>query len=379
MTSQFRPTEPVRLYNLLLPSPDVSQVGTWPPEGDMPTLYHQQRTIEEAEAAGFHGMLAPTAYSNFVDNWVQITMLLARTHRIEMLGAIRPNQVHPAQFAKQCASILQLVGCRLSLNVVLGGWDVDDRIIGAVETAEQRLARAEEWLTILCETWESSGIAQDYSHKGDFYDIEGLRIYPALERRPEIFLSGMSDEAIRLSGMFADTHVLWAERPEDTRRTIERVWGGSAAHGRRVRIALRMHVIVRETEEEAWRAAEHIAARIDPQVAETRAAQIRSQGSNSRRGQLTLAQDETRIGRHLWTGTGTARFGASVSVVGDAEQVTEQLMEFRRMGVDDLILSGYPKEREARRFGQLVTQRLMDADLEFRRQHRLPGRSRQDR
>ncbi|MFJ6486429.1 LLM class flavin-dependent oxidoreductase [Streptomyces sp. NPDC091682] len=178
--------------------------------------------------------------------------------------------------------------------------------------------------------------------------------------------------------------MLWAEKPEDTRRNIERVWDISAAHGRRVRIALRMHVIVREEEEEeeeeeeAWRAAEYIAARIDPQVAETRAAQIRAREATAvGPADPGSGRDQNRAppvdrNRHR-------ALRASVSVVGDAEQVTEQLMEFRRMGVDDLILSGYPKEREARRFGQLVTQRRMDADLEFRRDHQLSCRSRQDR
>ncbi|MFJ6486428.1 MULTISPECIES: LLM class flavin-dependent oxidoreductase [unclassified Streptomyces] len=105
---------------------------------------------------------------------------------------------------------------------------VDDRIIRAAETAERRLARAEEWLTILNETWEGSGITQDYSHKGDFYDIEGLRIYPALEKRPEIFLSGMTDEAIRLSGMFADIHTCCGPRSPRTHGATSSASGTSA-------------------------------------------------------------------------------------------------------------------------------------------------------
>ncbi|MCX4749328.1 LLM class flavin-dependent oxidoreductase [Kitasatospora sp. NBC_01287] len=366
MTDPFPPA-PLRLFNFLVPGPDVAQVGTWPPEGDLPTVHHMVRTAREAEAAGFHGMLVPTAYGNYVDNWVAATMVLARTARIGMLVAIRPNQLHPAQFAKVSASMAELTGGRLSVNVVLGGYDAEDAILGMVESAEQRLLRAREWLTVATQAWEGSGLGQNYSFSGKVYDVAGLRIYPPVERRPEIFLSGMSDDALRVSGMFADTHVLWADTPERTAETIARVRELTSLDGRQVRIALRLHVIVRETEEEAWRAAEFTAARIDPQVARTRIEETAGGSAPGRGRQSRLAEGSDRIGRHLWTGTGSARFGASVSVVGDAAQVTGQLMEYRRLGVDDLIVSGYPKDVEARRFGQLVTRQLADADLEFRR------------
>jgi alkanesulfonate monooxygenase len=176
--TDWTPAEPLRLYNFLIPSPDVTQIGTWPPEGEMPTLHHMVRIAREAEAAGFRGLLVPTAYGNYVDNWMASAMVLARTARIETLTAIRPNQQHPAQFAKAAASLAQLSDHRLSVNVVTGGIDSQDAILGMAESPDARMRRAREWLTVVTEAWASSGIRQDYAFSGEFYDVKGLRIYP---------------------------------------------------------------------------------------------------------------------------------------------------------------------------------------------------------
>ena len=53
-------------------------------------------------------------------------------------------------------------------------------------------------------------------------------------------------------------------------------------------------------------------------------------------------------------GIGLVREGAGTAIVGSHEQVAERLLEYRDVGIDEFILSGYPHLEEALRFGEYV-------------------------
>lgn len=130
---------------------------------------------------------------------------------------------------------------------------------------------------------------------------------------------------------------------------------------------LRVHIVVRETEEAAWREAEELISRVDPRVRET--IQARSyQDSPGRDRQTELSSGDLMVGPNLWAGPGTGRFGVATALVGDPAQIVDRLTEYRAAGVDGFILSGYPKLREAVQFGRLVTRPFLDADHRCRRE-----------
>src|SRR5207302_3924003 len=85
-----------------------------------------------------------------------------------------------------------------------------------------------------------------------------------------------------------------------------------------LRYGLRCHVVVRETEDEAWKAAERLISRIDPAVRRRfieASAAVDSEGQ--RRQQVLAASSSLVVEPHLWAGVGLARSGVGVAIVGD--------------------------------------------------------------
>ncbi len=138
---------------------------------------------------------------------------------------------------------------------------------------------------------------------------------------------------------------------------IAQVREKAARHGRQVRFGIRLHVIVRETNEEAWQAADSLISHLDDEtIARARAAFARTDSV----GQQRMAalhngrRDKLEISPNLWAGVGLARGGAGTALVGDAATVAERINEYAALGIDSFIFSGYPHLEEAYRVGELL-------------------------
>ncbi|NDE60346.1 MAG: alkanesulfonate monooxygenase, partial [Acidimicrobiia bacterium] len=90
-------------------------------------------------------------------------------------------------------------------------------------------------------------------------------------------------------------------------------------------------------------------------------AQIRARSLDSgsvgvrRQAELrSAAADDGYVEPNLWTGIGRGRSGCGAAIVGDPDQVLAKLNDYRSMGIDAFILSGYPHLDECERFGRLV-------------------------
>ena len=119
---------------------------------------------------------------------------------------------------------------------------------------------------------------------------------------------------------------------------------------------MRLQIVCRDSEEEAWRAA----AKIIEGASEDWQRMIRglwtASAANTRMKEIAerAADNEDRIAPHLWTGLTRIRPGAGVAVVGDPEQVAATLQQFVDVGCHSFCLSGYPHHEEAVRFGDCV-------------------------
>lgn len=347
--------------NWFLPlDPDVRHIGTWPLEGEEPTIPHLVSITEAAEQSGFSGLLVPTAYINHAETWTTASAVLARTRTARLILAVRPNQFHPAQAVRMAASLDMHFPGRVALNVVTGEWG-EDRWIGCFDDKSTRYQRVEEWLDVFTRAWRSAGRRQNMSYEGKIYQLDGLSLYPPPERDIPVYLSGGSPPAKELSARFADAHLIWADLPDRVAAEVADLRRRYELHGRSVRMILRVHVIVRETEELAWQRAEELISRVDPRVRARTVAPSTSQ-SPGRDRQTALSAGDLMVGPNLWAGPGVGRFGVATALVGDPDQVTARLIEFRESGVDGFILSGYPKLSEAVEFGRLVRRRFLDAD-----------------
>ncbi|HEV8261783.1 MAG TPA: LLM class flavin-dependent oxidoreductase, partial [Burkholderiales bacterium] len=152
-------------------------------------------------------------------------------------------------------------------------------------------------------------------------------------------------------------YLTWGEPPQQVAEKIEQVRKLAAARGRTLSFGIRLHVIVRETAEEAWREADNLIHHLDDdaiQTAQKAFARFDSVGQQ-RMAQLHGGKrDKLEISPNLWAGVGLVRGGAGTALVGNPEQVAERMKEYIDLGIERFILSGYPHLEECYRFAELV-------------------------
>ena len=323
-----------------------------------------------AERAGFEGVLTPTG-SGCEDAWVTCAAVAQHTEKLKFIVAFRPDAIAPAWAAHQSASFQRLTGGRLLLNVVTGGDPVEQKSFGDHLDKEARYRRTGEFLEIVKRSWSG----ETFDHEGEFFHLEkgGLRLGFGEVDPPRVYFGGASPPALEVAARHADTWLTWGEPVDTVAGRVAPVREKAEAAGREISCGLRIHVISRDTEEEAWLEADRILEAIDPeQVAAAREKFARMEStaqarmtdlSHSSEG-AALDRDALVIGPNLWAGVGLVREGAGTAIVGSHQQVAERLLEYRDIGIDEFILSGYPHLEEALNFGENVRP-LLDAATVF--------------
>ncbi|HTU29695.1 MAG TPA: LLM class flavin-dependent oxidoreductase [Solirubrobacteraceae bacterium] len=317
-------------------APDVAYIG---------------QIARSAEQLGFDAALTPTS-SWCEDGWVMGAALSQVTERFRFLIAFRPGLTSPTLAAHMAATFQRVSGGRLLLNVVTGGDDAEQRRFGDHLSKEQRYERCGEFLHIVRELWSGEPV----TFRGRHYAIDEARIIPA-ERWPELYFGGSSPAALEVAAAEADVYLTWGEPPEAVAEKLRRVGEIAERAGRELRYGIRLHVIARDTAEEAWTQADKLLAGLsEEQIARSQAIQ-RASGSEGQRRMTALhggRTDSLEIAPNLWAGIGLVRGGAGTALVGSHEQVADRIAEYHELGIDEFILSGYPHLEEAYQVGEGV-------------------------
>jgi alkanesulfonate monooxygenase len=327
------------------------------------TLDYLTRVARAAEEAGFVNILVPTG-THCMDPWATSSAISSNTRKIKFLVAFRPGLVGPTLAAQQINTFDRLTGGRLSLNVVSGVSSVDLKRYGYFADHDERYERNEEFLDILKRLWEESG---PVTFKGRFHEVEDAEVFPPREGRrpPDIFLAGASPGARRLAARLGDVHVFHAVEPEVVAEDVREVSALAEEHSRerKLEFGIRHLVCVRETKEEARRAAERI-------VNESETITTGNWGPASRRESVTQQRVNELAGRgDLWVsdtiymGVNRVRQGAGTMFVGTPEMVAAQIREYADIGVTRFIMHGWPHLEEAEIFGREVMPLLQDLSL----------------
>lgn len=316
-----------------------------------PDVGYMGQIARSAEQLGFTGALTPTS-SWCEDAWVMTAALTQVTDSFKYLVAFRPGLVAPTLAAHMAATFQRVSGGRLLLNIVTGGDDAEQRRFGDHLDKAARYARCAEFLQIFNTLWEGEPV--DFA--GEHYRVERAQIIPA-EPRPAIYFGGSSGDALRVAGEHADVYLTWGEPPAAVDAKLEAVRAEADRHGRELRFGIRLHVISRDTAEEAWAEADRLLRGLDPAAIE-RAQRIQSasQSEGQRRMQALHGGrvDALEVSPNLWAGVGLVRGGAGTALVGSHEEVADRIAEYHDLGIDEFILSGYPHLEEAYRFGEGV-------------------------
>ncbi len=320
-------------------------------EDRAPGVDYIGQIARSAEALGFAGALTP-ASSWCEDAWVMAAALTQVTCSFRFMVAMRPGLISPTLAAHMAATFQRVSDGRLLLNVVTGGDDAEQRRFGDHLGKEARYARCGEFLHVFNSLWDGEPV----SFAGLHVDVEDARIVPAAER-PEIFFGGSSAPALDVAARYADVYLTWGEPPAAVAAKLDALRERAEALERTLRFGIRLHVIARDTAEEAWLQAERLLAGLDPEDI-ARAQEI--QGASQSEGQRRMVAlhggntDDLEIYPNLWAGIGLVRGGAGTALVGSHEEVAERIAEYHALGIDDFILSGYPHLEEAYQVGEGV-------------------------
>ncbi|MEC5318975.1 FMNH2-dependent alkanesulfonate monooxygenase [Brenneria populi subsp. brevivirga] len=323
---------------------------------DLPYL---QQVALAADNLGYYGVLIPTGKS-CEDSWLIASALAPITRRLRYLVAVRPGLQPPTLAARMAATLDRLSEGRLLINVVTGGDPVENRGDGIFLSHAERYEVTHEFLTVYSRLL--SGEKVDFH--GKHLRVEGAEIlFPPVQKNgPPLYFGGSSPEAIEIAAGQIDSYLTWGEPLEQAAEKLAQVRRRAAEAGRVLSYGIRLHVIVRETEEEAWAAAERLIAHLDEEtIASAQKIFARMDSAGQRRmSALHRAFRERgsraalRIAPNLWAGVGLVRGGAGTALVGNPQQVAERIGEYRALGIDNFIFSGYPHLEEAHRFAELV-------------------------
>lgn len=315
-----------------------------------------------ADSLGYEGVLIPTGRS-CEDPWVVASSLIAVTKRLKFLVAVRPGLHQPSLAARMAASFDRLSGGRLLINLVTGGDQAELEGDGVFLDHATRYEQSAEFIRIWREILARSHEGQSLDYEGQHLQVKGAKLlFPPVQRpHPPVYFGGSSPAAHELAAEQVDAYLTWGEPPAEVARKIADVREKAARHGRTVRFGIRLHVIVRETDAEAWAAADSLISRLkDETVVRAQAAFARMDSEGQRRmaalhaGGAKRSRKDLEISPNLWAGVGLVRGGAGTALVGDPYTVAERIREYAGLGIDTFVLSGYPHLEEAYRFAELV-------------------------
>lgn len=341
------------IFWFLPTSGDTRYLGT-SDFGRAPDNDYIQQIAVAADRLGYDGLLIPTGAS-CLDPWVTAASLVPVTRRIKLLVALRTSLMGPTAAARQAATLDRALGGRLLLNVVPGGDATELAADGVFQSHDERYAAADEFLTV----WRRILSGEEVSFEGRHIRVDGARNFHEAVQKPypPLYFGGSSPAAHDLAAKHVDAYLSWGEPPAAVAEKIADVRARAAKLGRSVRFGVRLHVIVRETEAEAWAEADRLISKLtDEDIARAQAQYARMDSVGQRRmAQLHGGRrDQLEIAPNLWAGIGLVRGGAGTALVGDARTVVTRLAEYVAAGADTFVLSGYPHLEEAYRFAELA-------------------------
>ena len=318
---------------------------------------HCRNIVLTAEQAGYDNILLPNGYALGLDTASFAAAIATQVKRIKLLMAVRIGELWPPQLARQIATINDILGGRLNINII------SSDLPGEVLDGPDRYARTLEAIAILRTLM--AGEALD--HRGRFWN---LKLDPARILTggtcPPLYFGGLSEAARDVAAKACDVYLQWPDRIEMVKAVIADMQARAAKAGRSLKYGYRVHVIVRETEAEARTAADRLLSKLDAATGAAITARSLDSGSVGVAAQVALrasAAGDGYVEDNLWTGIGRARSGCGAAIVGDPDQVLAKLNAYRAIGIDAFILSGYPHAQEADLFARHVLPRIDHAPL----------------
>ena len=339
-------------------SDDFQYLGV--PDGTLRSSWaHCSNIVKKAEAQGFRNILCPSSYQVGQDTLSFVAGCALITEKINLLAAVRCGEMQPIMLARTIATLDHMLEGRLTVNIISSDFP------GEKADSAFRYQRSREVVEILKQAWTQDAI----NYQGQVYNFSGLTTDPAKPYQtggPLLYFGGYSPAALELCGQHCDVYLMWPEPKQQIAERMRAVNAVAERYERSLDYGLRVHVIVRDTEQEAREYAQHLVSKLGDDAGRAireRALDSTSLGVAHQAKNRDLADMEGFVEPHLWTGVGRARSGCGAAIVGSTDQVLSELEAYQKMGIRAFILSGYPHMEECEHFGARVMPQLNTCSL----------------
>ena len=339
-------------------SDDFQYLGV--PDGTLRSSWaHCSDIVKKAEAQGFRNILCPSSYQVGQDTLSFVAGCAPITEKINLLAAVRCGEMQPIMLARTIATLDHMLEGRLTVNIISSDFP------GEKADSAFRYQRSREVVEILKQAWTQDEI----NYQGQVYNFSGLTTDPAKPYQtggPLLYFGGYSPAALELCGQHCDVYLMWPEPKQQIAERMRAVNAVAERYERSLDYGLRVHVIVRDTEQEAREYAQHLVSKLEDDAGRAireRALDSTSLGVAHQAKNRDLADMEGFVEPHLWTGVGRARSGCGAAIVGSTDQVLSELESYQKMGIRAFILSGYPHMEECEHFGTRVMPQLNTCSL----------------
>ena len=315
--------------------------------------------IKTADRLGYSNVLCPSSYQVGQDTLSFVSAMAPLTKQINFLAAIRCGEIHPPMLARTIATLDHILKGRLTINII------SSDLPGMKLESSQRYLRSREVIQILKQSWTQDII----DFKGKFYNINlpSAPVKPYQQNGgPLLYFGGYSPDGVDLCAEYCDVYLMWPDTEENIIELVNNMKQKASLFERTVQFGLRVHVIVRETEEQAREDARKLISKLDLELGKeikNRAQDSKSLGVSRQSNLRDQSNKDYFAEPHLWTGIGLARSGCGAAIVGDPDQVFNKMKRYMDMGISSFILSGYPHEKECKLFAKYVLPKFKNIHL----------------
>ena len=332
------------------------------------TFDHTANILWTADKLGYRNILCPSSYQVGQDTWTFAAAVAPQTTQINLLAAIRTGELWPPMLARSIASLDHILQGRLTINIISSNRPGEELDSAA------RYQRSREVIEILKQCW-----TQDYvDYEGQFYQIKLSTTDPVKPYQqnggPLLYFGGYSPAGKDLCAEHCDVYLMWPDTEANLRGHMEDLTARAEKYGRTIDYGLRVHMIVRETEEDARAHAQKLVSKLD----DVFGTEIRNRAQDAKTLGVALqaqareqADEEGYAEPHLWTGIGRARSGCGAALVGNPDQILAKIQRYKDMGIRAFIFSGYPHLDECKLFARYVLPQLETVSLPLE-QGRIP-------
>jgi alkanesulfonate monooxygenase len=304
----------------------------------LPDLAPQTEFCRFAEQGGIDSLLVDFGWSK-ADPILLSAALGIATEKIRLIVAYRSGLICPTSFVQQLNTLSHLIRGRFSLNIVAGHSPEEQRYYGDFLAHDERYDRTEEFLAVCNALWRRE---PEVNFHGNYYRVEKGKLntpFCSPERpSPEIYIAGNSGPARRVAITQGSCWMRFPEAPEQLQKEIQPVLD------RGKEVGLRCSIISRPERKEAIASAYALTKGIDPEFDDrAKEKQFAAQSDALSIKSLHNAAGSEWLTESLWTGAVASHGPAAIALVGSPGEIASAILDYKRIGVSQFILSGWPK------------------------------------